>query len=81
MVRTYVFLRGCTLAVPLDIPLPVTFSFVEVFSSPEPEIEVEKCFDEGARARPGVTGFCVCTVGVCVTLVGELEFVVESKRG
>lgn len=58
-VRTYVFRRGCTPAVPFIAPLPGPFSLFEDFSSPEPESEVEKCLEAGARTRPGVVGLCV----------------------
>ncbi len=54
ILRTYVFLRGCTPAVPFDMPFPDPLSLVDNFSSPEPESEVEKCLEEGALARPGV---------------------------
>ena len=54
ILRTYVFLRGCTAAVPFDILFPDPLSLLDNFSSPEPESEVEKCLDEGALARPGV---------------------------
>lgn len=56
ILRTYVFLRGCTPVVPFDMPFPGPLSLVDNFSSPEPESEVEKCLDEGALARPGVLG-------------------------
>lgn len=45
------FRRGCTPDEPLAGPVAQTFSFKWGFSSPEVDTEVEKCFDEGARAR------------------------------
>jgi hypothetical protein len=52
-VRTYVFLRGCTSAVPLeDEPLFENFSF-SLENERSSVREVEKCFDDGARDRVG----------------------------
>lgn len=55
VLRTYVFLRGCTPAAPLtEVGIFVLcFSLELVPSSLEVANEVEKCFDEGARDRGG----------------------------
>ena len=71
--------RGCTLAVPLEPPGPAAFSLTWDFSSPEPESEVEKWREDGARTRPGVVGgFCACDSDVCPAAV--LEFELDKKR-
>lgn len=80
-VRTYVFRRGCTPVAPFEVPFPGTFSLAEDFSSPEPDNDVEKCLDEGARTRPGVVGFCGWVAGGCTEFAAELAFVVASRRG
>ena len=51
-IRTYVFRRGCTETVPLEVPFPAALSFPCVFSSPDAvETKVEKCLEDGTRGR------------------------------
>lgn len=62
------------LAVPFGAPVPELFSFTDDFSSPEPESDVEKWREEGARTRPGVVGgLWVCASDVWVVVVPLLE--------
>lgn len=55
VLRTYVFLRGCTPAAPLaEVGVLVfCFSLELVRSSLEVASDVEKCFEEGTRDRGG----------------------------
>lgn len=54
--------------------MPELFSFTEDFSSPEPESDVEKWREDGARARPGVVGgFCACVSDGWAVVVLLLE--------
>ena len=67
-IRTYVFRRGCTLTVPLEVPLPAALSFPAVFSSPDAvETKVEKCLEEGTRGRTAVEG--LADAGLCAAVV------------
>ena len=62
------------LAVPFEPPETELFSFVDDFSSPDPESDVEKWREDGARTRPGVVGgFCACASDVWVAAALLLE--------
>ena len=64
---------------PFEPPDPAVFSFAWDFSSPEPESEVEKWREDGARTRPGVVGgFCGRVSDVW--LAAELELELARKR-
>lgn len=78
-VRTYVLRRGCTLAAPFAPPVPAFFSLTVDFSSPEPESDVEKWREDGARTLPGVVGrFCACASAGWPA--AELLFELARKR-
>ena len=80
-IRTYVFRSGCTDAVPLEVPLPVTLSFPCTFSSPAVvETKVEKCLDEGMRGRATLGGVAVAALCVVVVVVVCELVVLELAR-
>ena len=63
---------------PFEVTLPFPLSLLEDFSSPDPEREVEKWRDEGARTRFGVTGLCVWAVAGWAACVVEVVVAVGA---